>query len=149
MVPHHSHRRNTLRYSFIFICLAVGITGLLLFTFGASQAAKAPAAKDQETTAAAQLRPNFDAFANSQKGSAKLSQMAQQPQMEAGHLVQTESRLGVPTFLWASEENRGVARTLPQQIEQRRVAAEAVARQFLGQYASRYHLSSADVGAAR
>ena len=70
--------------------------------------------KPQGTNTKARQLPNFDAFGASTKRSAAIaqsdSQAITQPQTEAGHLVQSEPRLGVPTFLWTSEP--GSARSL-------------------------------------
>src|SRR3954462_6813247 len=49
---------------------------------------------------------NYDAFGASNKRAAKKAPAARvsgQSKMEAGHAVQIEPRLGVPTFLWASD----------------------------------------------
>src|SRR4051812_830706 len=54
--------------------------------------------------------PNYDAFGASNKraaGAAARAQDASQPRLEGGHAVQVEPRLGVPTFLWASETGTG------------------------------------------
>jgi hypothetical protein len=70
-----------------------------------------------------------------------------QAQSEAGHLVLTEPRLGVPTFLWVSD--RGPAQSLPTQKRQRGQAIETAARQHLSKQAARYSLSSTDVATAK
>src|SRR3954469_3156058 len=59
--------------------------------------------------------PNYDAFGASKKRAtdvANISQDARQQQLQSGHLVQTEPRLGVPTFLWASEAGPGQSKQL-------------------------------------
>ena len=91
---------------------------------------------------------NFNAFAASPAAAAKASQRPSPTQMRAGHLVQTEPRLGVPTFLWVAEEDRGAPQSLPQEKGQRRLATEAIARGYLSRQAERYYLSKADVDAA-
>src|SRR4051812_4315817 len=57
--------------------------------------------------------PNYDAFGASQKkAEAAFSQDASQQQQQSGHLAQSEPRLGVPTFLWASETGKGTSKQL-------------------------------------
>jgi hypothetical protein len=67
--------------------------------------------------------------------------------MEAGHVVQMEGRLGVPTFLWATDS--GKAKTLSAVAATRRADASATAFEHLGKYASRYRLSGADIADLR
>lgn len=102
---------------------------------------------------------NFDALASGKRPSAPevpvANGVAESPglqeeaslHMEAGHAVQMEGRLGVPTFLWATDS--GKARTLSARAEQRRADATAVALEHVGKYSSRYHLSAGDVAALR
>src|SRR5689334_22756865 len=59
--------------------------------------------------------PNYDAFGASKKqapAAAAMSQQASQAGLQSGHSVQMEPRLGVPTFLWASETGKGKAMQL-------------------------------------
>src|SRR5207247_3187731 len=117
----------------------VGLSSVL--TNGVASAAKSEARPDSRTklraqvpTSAAQVEtamapdlPNFDAFASSSRPGP--ASPTAPPQAEAGHLILTDPRLGVPTFLWASDP--GQARALPTQLQQRRAAAEESARQHL------------------
>ncbi|MDX6405211.1 MAG: hypothetical protein QOH70_2666, partial [Blastocatellia bacterium] len=77
------------------------------------------------------------------------AQAQTQPQSEAGHLVQFEPRLGVPTFLWTSEP--GSAQSLMSSDGQTTGGSdpESAARSHLGKYSTRYRLSSEDVATAR
>ncbi|MDX6446781.1 MAG: hypothetical protein QOH71_3855 [Blastocatellia bacterium] len=124
----------------------------LAFPF-AGGAAPEPQTKPQSPNAKSRELPNFDAFGASTKRSAAIAQsdaQAQtQPQSEAGHLVQSEPRLGVPTFLWAAEP--GPAGSLAQTSAQTADGSdpESAARSHIGRYSSRYRLSAEDVATAR
>jgi hypothetical protein len=102
---------------------------------------------------------NFDALAASKRSSKPevtlangvaespgLQEDARLP-MEAGHVVQMEGRLGVPTFLWATDSGR--AKTLSSLASTRRADAAGTAFEHLGKYASRYRLSGADIADLR
>ncbi|HMJ24685.1 MAG TPA: hypothetical protein VK475_02615, partial [Pyrinomonadaceae bacterium] len=129
------------------------ILAIAALTFPFSGGA-APGAQDKSAGAPSQTRdlPNYDAFGASTKRSAAAQANAQsgdQTRYEGGHLVQSEPRLGVPTFLWASPQT-GPARSLltsGQTLSGNEI--ETAAREHLGRYASQYRLSERDVTSAR
>ncbi len=141
-------RRRTL-----YVCALILIAAIALYF----PLAGSTAPRGQGSDAASKRRqlPNFDALGSSSKRPTTASdaaatgvtsindQESARPQMEAGHIVQLESRLGVPTFLWAT--NSGKARTLSARAEQRQADAKSVALEHLSNYASRYALSGADL----
>jgi hypothetical protein len=122
---------------------------LLTSPFGSSSAASSTRDKSQPLNPQPQGPPNFDAFGKSKKRVAANAQASAQSQTEAGHIVQTEPRLGVPTFLWASEGVRGQARQLSTIKAQVGGDIESAARDHLGDNGSLYRLSGDDVMAAR
>jgi hypothetical protein len=118
------------------------VVGLFLILLSAAlvfplSGGAAPGAQDKSSAAPSQARelPNYDAFGASTKRSAAAQANAQsgnQTKYEGGHLVQSEPRLGVPTFLWASPQS-GPARSL--QTSGQTLAAgeiESAARGHLG-----------------
>ncbi|HWT00633.1 MAG TPA: M36 family metallopeptidase [Pyrinomonadaceae bacterium] len=140
-------RRRTL-----YVCALLLIAAIALYF----PLAGSTAPRGQSSGAASKKRelPNFDAFASGGKrssGGASATGVAESPglqedaspQMEAGHPVQMEQRLGVPTFLWAV--NSGKARTLSARAETRRADAAAAAYEHLGNYGARYRLSGPDI----
>ncbi len=143
-------RRRTL---YVCALVLIAVTALYFPLVGIT------ATRGQGSDAASKKRElsNFDALAASKRSAAPGVETASgvaeslglqdddtaRPQMEAGHIVQMESRLGVPTFLWAT--NSGKARTLSARAETRRTDATSAAFEHLGNYASRYHLSGADI----
>ena len=122
---------------------------LLTSPFGSSSAASSTRDKSQPLNPQPQGPPNFDAFGKSKKRAAANAQASAQSQTEAGHIVQTEPRLGVPTFLWASEGVRGQARQLSTIKAQVGGDIESAARDHLGDNGSLYRLSGDDVMAVR
>jgi hypothetical protein len=103
--------------------------------------------------------PNFDAFGASPKrpAAAANTQNNSQIQLSDGpRIVQTEPRLGVPTFLWAQVNAQGQTKqrsTAKVQAQsgsaQAQVDIESAARGHLGEYGSHYRLSAQDVAASR
>jgi hypothetical protein len=132
--------------------LFILVIAALAFPF-AGGAAPDLQTKPQGLTAKARELPNFDAFGASTKRSAAIAQSNAQAntqlQSEAGHPVQFEPRLGVPTFLWAPQPGpaRALMTTGGPTADGR--DPESAARSHLGQNSSRYRLSSEDVATAR
>jgi hypothetical protein len=95
--------------------------------------------------------PNYDAFGASILRSKVPSnaQASAQPQWEGGRTVQTDSRRGVPTFLWASDAGKGQARSISANSAQAATDIESAARGHLGDYGSQYRLEASDVAEAR
>jgi hypothetical protein len=119
-----------------------------------SRSGSAQKKNDQASTSRREGPSNYDAFGvgGKQTSSAAIAARASneaQPRMEGGHLVQTESRLGVPTFFWATETSRGQVRQLSSSTAQAKTQIESAAREHLGGNASRYRLSQSDVAEAR
>src|SRR5258707_523095 len=88
--------------------LFILLVAALAFPFSGGAA---PGAQDKSAASPSQARdlPNYDAFGASTKRSAAAEANAQsgnQTKFEGGHLVQSEPRLGVPTFLWASDASQ-------------------------------------------
>jgi hypothetical protein len=148
--------------------LRVAIVALLLFSvlslavsFPSNSAAvntvKAARVAQQpqvESTNRKQGPPNYDAFGASKKRPAAVADAQAQvetseQQIGAGHIVQVEPRLGVPTFLWASETGQGKARHMSSIQAQANIDVEASAREHLGDYSSLYRLSASDVSEAQ
>ncbi|MDX6384619.1 MAG: hypothetical protein QOK48_2192, partial [Blastocatellia bacterium] len=131
--------------------LFIVLVAALAFPFSGGAA---PGVQDKSPAAPSPARelPNYDAFGASTKRSAAAQANAQsgnQTKYEGGHLVQSEPRLGVPTFLWASPQS-GLARSLStsgQTLTGNEI--ESAAREHLGRYASQYRLSAGDVTNAR
>jgi len=125
---------------FILALLAVA----MLFPFGGG-AAPGPQPTTPAPTKVAEL-PNFDAFGASTRRAAAAGQADAQGQkpFEGGHMVQSEPRLGVPTFLWAAQSpDQSFAQSGNQGD------AAAAAKDYLTRYASRYRLSPDDIVNAR
>ena len=87
------------------LVLALFVVAALVFPFSGGAAPNVQT-KSPGINASANTLPDYDAFGATTKRSAAIAQSAQknptEPQAEGGHLVQSEPRLGVPTFLWAS-----------------------------------------------
>ncbi|HEV7919570.1 MAG TPA: M36 family metallopeptidase, partial [Thermoanaerobaculia bacterium] len=105
------------------------------------------------TTAFAAARPEFDAFGavagktNARQVESSLSARAG-ALLKPGSRIQTETRLGVPTFLWS---NPGVGGTIDLTRPKSNATdgpEAAAARGHLQQYASLYGLSGLDVASA-
>src|SRR5262245_48322045 len=79
-----------------------------------------------------------DAFASSPANLGLVPEAASPLLVRGRTLVQSEPRLGVPTFLWAA------ARSVPAGVN----GAEDAARRYLADYAKLYRLDAADVAAA-
>jgi hypothetical protein len=101
------------------------------------------------SSAFARQLPNIDAFANAKPNPANDAAVQARARnfMRAGTQLRSESRLGVPTFVWAGAATDtptihvgGNNTNLP--------AEEAAARSFVESYASLYNLNAADVSAA-
>jgi hypothetical protein len=100
------------------------------------------------SSAFARQLPNIDAFANAKPNSANDAAVQARARnfIRGGSQLRTESRLGVPTFVWAGAATDtptihiGGNANLPPE--------EAAARSFVGSYASLYNLNSADVTTA-
>ena len=143
------------RSPYVFVLLLVIAAIALYLPLAGSSASRG----QDGTSGKRRVLPNFDALALSGKRpadpgsaaagapSAAVDQESARPQMEAGHAVQMEQRLGVPTFLWATDSGR--SRTLSARAEQRAADASAVALEHVGKYASRYRLSGADLADLR
>ena len=110
-------------------------------------------AQSQQAQDPARPLPDYDAFGASRGragagADAAAQSPAQQQQVEAGHAVQYEPRLGVPTFLWASQ--KGQARAFKGLSAQQHDAdAASAAKEHLADYASWYRLSAGDIAEAR
>src|SRR6185369_574397 len=135
------NRRSKSLYVLGLILVLLGVAIVFPFSGGAQ-------APDPQTRPAAKVRelPDFDAFGASTQRTNTPGQTDLQgnPQSEAGHLVQVEPRLGVPSFLWASD--RGQALSVSAAAEEtglRGGGAEAIARDHLSRYASRYQIGRA------
>ena len=123
---------------------AVLVIGALLFPMNNGSAAddKGQTTDDlNKSTLSRELGPpNFDALASSPERTPNLQNP---PQIENGHMVQTEPRFDVPTFLWTAVE--GKAQTLSTESLQRSRDEETAARAHLANYASRYRLDRTDI----
>jgi hypothetical protein len=122
----------------------------LAFPFRSGSAQK----NDPASTSRRAGPSNYDAFGVGGKLSSSAALAAgalngAQPRLEGGHLVQTEARLAVPTFLWATETSRGQVRQLSSATAQAKTQIESAAREHFGGNASRYRLSQTDVAEAR
>jgi len=126
--------------------LAALAIGAFLFPFIKGAAAVEEDAKNDLIHPPAKNSPpaNFDALADFPARSTKLQN---NPQLENGHLVQTEPRFDVPTFLWTNDQ--GKAQTLSGDSLQRSVDEIAAARAHLGNFASRYRLDRSAVAEAQ
>jgi large repetitive protein len=141
---------------YLLIFFIIPITTALMFPF-ASGAATGGQKQTQSKGAAVRERPNYDAFGDRGKRSEAASmqssvQNQEQPQYEGGHLIQSEPRLGVPTFLWASLSDQGSAmslRAVSGQAGPKSGGFESIARDHLSKYASRYRLSVEDIANAK
>ncbi len=91
--------------------------------------------------------PNIDAFGTSKNNFRNQAELAQKTGdlLMAGSRIQSEPRLGVPTFLWLSKNARLDGRPQPNGPERAEIAA---ARGHLAQLANVYNLSAADVKSA-
>ena len=140
---------QSIRLALVISLLAIGAM-VLAFPFRSGSAQK----NDQASTSRREVPPNYDAFGVDLKKIPPAATVARasneaQSQMEGGHLTQTEPRLGVPTFLWATESARGQVRQLSSFAPQARTDIESAARAHLGENASRYRLSQTDVAEAK
>lgn len=120
-----------LRLTLVVFVLAVA--AILVFPFRSGSAQK----NNQTPAVLTERLPNYDAFGASPKRRATTT-----------NAMRTEARLGVPTFLWASDAERGPAlslSTLQNQANGKGNGIESVARDHLGRFASSYRLTTEDV----
>jgi large repetitive protein len=91
--------------------------------------------------------PNVDAFGTSKNKAGNQAELAQKTGdlLKAGSRIQSESRLGVPTFLWLSQDASLAGRPQANGPERAEIAA---ARGHLAQVADVYNLSATDVKSA-
>ncbi|HEX6099721.1 MAG TPA: M36 family metallopeptidase [Thermoanaerobaculia bacterium] len=91
--------------------------------------------------------PNVDAFGATKPGRSPQAALAAKAGdlLRAGSKIQAESRLGVPTFLWLSQDAELSGRPRPNGPERPEIAA---ARGHLAELADVYNLAPADVLAA-
>jgi|GEM_PF-543808 len=138
--------RKTFPYFLGLLCVLTVVALVFPFSGGA--------ASGPQTKSAATGRgnnrdlPNYDAFSASPRRQSEDVALNRQ-RSEGGHLIQSEPRLGVPTFLWVSD--RGPLRSLasaPTQELNRGGGLQSVARDHLARYASRYRLSPENVANA-
>jgi hypothetical protein len=134
--------RKTFPYVLGVLVLLTIVSLVFPFSGGAAPSPQNKAAVNRDL-------PNYDAFGASQaRGSVEQSD---QLRSEAGHLIQSEPRLGVPTFLWASDVGPArspVAAANAQDLNGRDGGLQSIARDHLARYASRYRLTSDDVAKA-
>jgi hypothetical protein len=144
--------RRPIRLVVFCALLAISIA-LLIIPFRNSSASNGLNKKRTQTSGSRKEGPpNYDAFSSQAKrktaASDSSAQVSELQQTQAGHRVQIEPRLGVPTFLWAPASDR------KQQGEeslraQDKGSIEAAARGHLGENGSYYSLSDNDVAVAK
>lgn len=150
---------RSLRFALVVVCLLSVIVFGLSFKSSSAAGDKSSSRRGRLAQTSQTLGqnsrkegpPNYDAFGADRKRAATDNARAAQvePQFQAGHAVQVEPRLGVPTFIWATAP----AQSKGEQIfaDQGRTATdiETAARSYIGDYSSDYRLSATDVAAAR
>lgn len=95
--------------------------------------------------------PNFDAFGTRPPVPSRDAALLQRAEaaVNPGVRLQTESRLGVPTFLWVAGSNgASLAAAAGRAVGNAKSPAESAARAALSQFGSLYGLSAADVSSA-
>src|SRR5258705_3168300 len=128
--------RKTFPYVLGLLVFVLTIVSLIFpFSGGAAPSPQHKAAVNRDL-------PNYDAFGTSPRRASV--EQSDQLRSEAGHLIQSEPRLGVPTFLWVSDPGpaRSVVATNVQDLNGRDGGISSIARDHLVRNASRYRLSA-------